>query len=467
MIFVYLLEFSLFLSAALTSTHFYWMSLVSWIIFRLSLSFNYGGPTISHGTWLISPAFLSKSIWYIMCVIFPLYISIFPPAQFPLPNLPGAFYVNKAIALITASYLLSTFGRSIAISIYHPKEFSRRRLRSIDDLNFRGRLALKRNYLFLGLIGMVMLLKAASSVDTAFFSFLVGGRSWIKFFAIVLPPLLVHAAVLHSSTEDLIKSKRSNVYRFLILTIAVLPLTLFRLNRAAIFIPIFCFLVITVPNRSKIKFVASWLVIGIIGGTLVFTVADYRARKIVTQGGRYSESTIGYRPNPGVLVSIQNYLNSPQYLGYALEEIPAESISFITPVKSLAAPLPKLSKFDSDRTDGTSVFNLSIYHRAIYDQVLSCIVEIWLAYGFIGLFLLFFFQGILIELLERKFRVAISAYRKYFLLYCGFWVALLPSISVIVVSQIFFYNILLPLLISRLYLSNTRYSASKKELVAL
>jgi hypothetical protein len=466
MIIMILVEFCMFTYAALESTHFYWMSLVSWIIFRISSYCHVGAQKTFHKSWSISPAVLSQVVWYSACVIFPLYISAFPPAQFPLPNLPSAPYVNKAIALIAASYLFSSFGRTMATSILSSEKFRGRDYRSIDDLNMAGRFALKRSYVFLGLAGLVMLIEAASGLSAAYSSFLVGGKSWVKFFAIVLPPLLVHAAILHYSKVDLEKLRRFNFYGFLLVTISVLPLTLFRLNRAAIFIPVFCFLAITIPSRSRIKFLATWLIIGIIGGALVFTVAEYRAQQIVTQGGRYSESTIGYRPNPGVLTSVQNYMNAPQYLAFALERIPTESTSFITPIKSVAAPLPRLSKFNSDRTDGTSLYNFSIYGRAIFDQVLSCIVEVWFAYGPIGLFILFLFQGILIELVDRRFSGATNVYRKYFLLYCGVWIALLPSISLVVVSQIFFYNLLLPLVIQRLYLSNPKYLVTKRGLVA-
>jgi|GEM_PF-5243410 len=446
----------------ISSDHFYYATFISWLVYRaINLSISFSRRRFNPQEIFV-PGNIFQFIWYVLCVALPIYISVFQPSVRPLPALPSSGSVNMAIVLIATSYFSASIGGIFYNSLRDLRQINISK--TIDSLNETGLLALAKTAIVLGIIGVAFLTKNAlgsSSINNAYSTYLVGSSSWSKLVSILLPPFLIYGVVLFGSLQ-VIQDRYRFIFGFPLLILVTLPLTLFRLNRAALFLPVFCYLAIFLRVKSKAKFVIIWGAILLIGGLAAFSLAEYRAKQIVTKGGQLSATAVGFQHNPSVITSIQNYLNAPQYLGYALEEIPSSNISLITPLKSIAAPLPKLSKWDADRTDGTSNLNLSISNIRDFDQVLSPIIESWISLGFIGLFVTFFMQGIFISILRRRFSESRNQFRRYFLLYTSIWISLFPCLSYLVLSQITFYVLMPPLLLLKLFVPNKTDGAPKR-----
>ena len=442
--------------------HFYYGTLISWFVYRF-INLSVSSARVRFDVQKIfTPGNIFQFIWYLLCVAMPIYISVFPPSFKPLPHLPSSEYINYAIILIAGSYFSASLGGIFYNSLKISKIAKMRK--SIDLLNETSLFTLAKTNIFLGLIGLAFLYKNAigsAGIIDAYSAYLVGSSSWSKFVAIVLPPFLIYGVVLLSSLR-VAQNRYKFLSSFLLIILVTLPLTLFRLNRAAIFLPLFSYLAIFVRIKSKAKYILTWSLILLIAGVAVFGLAEYRAKLIVTKGGQLSAAAVGFQHNPSVVNSIQNYLNAPQYLAYSLEEISLDNVSLVTPLKSLAAPLPKLSKWDSDRTDGTSIYNLSVSNQRNSDQVLSPIVESWISLGFLGLFVTFFLQGIIISVVKKRFAESANQFRKYFLLYASIWISLFPCLSFLVLSQIVFYVLLPPLLVCRFFEPRKTFRASNK-----
>ena len=431
------------------SDHFYYGTLVSWFVYRIIYLAQYSNRSRFNVRESFTPGNIFQFIWYLLCVILPIYISVFSPSFAPLKMLPSSFSINKSIVLTAVSYLSASIGISFYSSLRNKRIL--KSLKSINEFDENDLRKYLITTLTFGTIGVILLglnSHISSGISIAYSTYLAGSSSWSKFLSIILPPFIIYSVVVLSALR--IHQNRYKFFsNFLLLIFATLPMTLFRLNRAAIFLPVFCYLAIFLQIKSKAKYFLTWLLISLIGGLAVFSVAEYRAQQIVTKGGQISAASIGYQHNQSVLNSIQNYLNAPQYLGYALQEIPPNSISVISPLKSIAAPLPKLSKFNSDRNDGTSIYNLSISNSRSFDQVLSPIIESWLSLGLLGLFITFFMQGIVISIIKKRYAESHDFIKKYFLLYSAIWVSLFPCVSYVVLSQITFFVLLPPLILFR------------------
>jgi hypothetical protein len=257
----------------------------------------------------------------------------------------------------------------------------------------------------------------------------------------VLPPFALHGVLLRFS--NIKKPGSRDISKLLFyFAICITPFTLFRLNRASIFIPAFVLFAVLIVSKSRYRYIITWVILFALGVLGVQIVGNFRAEQIVTKAGHVSLTSVGYVEAPSIKTQLFNYLNSAEYIGYGLQEIDRREVSVLTPLYSIADPLPKLSKLNSDNIGGTGLYNRAIYHRNVYDQICASILEIYLAWGLLGIIVFFLFQGFLIRQFSIRFLGENSAYYKYVYLYCGFWMSFLPCISISVLVQIFFYNVL-------------------------
>jgi hypothetical protein len=181
--------------------------------------------------------------------------------------------------------------------------------------------------------------------------------------------------------------------------------------------------------------------IGLVG-FLSSQIGDYRAKVNVSQNHRFSLDAAGFTPNPSTTETVQLYANSSQYLGYGLQYIDRDNISWRTPIISALLPLPKMSFLSKLKLDGSTLFNYSVYEKtSIRDLYFSSIGEIFLSYGLFGIFLAFFAIGVYLKNLERKNGQFTNRFEKFFCFLPGLWLMLFPIFSISVVSQIFFYQL--------------------------
>jgi hypothetical protein len=275
----------------------------------------------------------------------------------------------------------------------------------------------------------------------------------LKFLAITFSPWLFYWTV-NKIVEFRVGSKLSQVatIRFgLLILITILPLTLLNLSRAALLVPLLCFLILVSPPTFSPKNSLRWLSLLVVAGVFASLIGNYRAEMKATQNNRYSASSIGFEKNPGMAETLQLYGNSPQYLSYGIEYIDPTDISILTPFFSIVEPLPKLNILNRNRLDGTSIFNEAVYQNAsVRDLYFSPVGEVYLSWGLFGMVIFFLSVGFGLQKIFRTFLNAQSRFLKFCLLLAGFWLSLSPMLSISVLTQVMFYTVLPPLFLEKM-----------------
>ena len=249
-----------------------------------------------------------------------------------------------------------------------------------------------------------------------------------------------------------IKRSQIVVLRLAFLVIVtIFPLTLLSLSRAALLVPLLCFLILMFPPTFSFKSILTWLCLFVIAGALASMIGDYRAQMKATQNNRYSASTIGFEKNPGIAETLQLYGNSSQYLAYGIEYIDPSDVSILTPFFSFVEPLPKANLLNKDGRDGTSIFNEAVYQKStVRDLYFSPVGEIYLAWGFFGLIPVFLLLGLGLQRIFTSFRDTKNKFYRFCLLLSGFWLSLSPMLSISVLTQVMFYTVLPPLILEKI-----------------
>ncbi len=414
--------------------YFVWASFISLIVYRICISTTGISRTVEYG---LTPNTLYRAFWYFLLVLSPLINNLWRPPQFPLPFLPSNSQNNHALLIISFAALASSIGYRVSF-----KKTIRLSTNSLLNPPFNKNQP--RVMILIGVVGICLLLGLtvlSVGLNSSFVSLTPDANSLPKFLSIILPPFLLHGLVLQMSS--IVTPRRVDYMKFLVLIgLTLIPFSLYRLNRASIFIPIFAILIPLVISKSKLTVFMIWFILFIFGAVAVQSVGNFRAEQLVTKGGQISLETSGFVQGPSFKTALFNYLNAYEYVGYGLQEINRDEFSLATPLYSIASPLPKLSRIDNQRLGGTGIYNRSIYHKNVYDQICSTVLEVFLAWGIVGLWIFFFIQGVLMCFIERKFTQNSALYSRFFLAYSGFWVAFTPSISISVLTQIFFYNLL-------------------------
>jgi hypothetical protein len=432
----------LFFGAFYESGFFIWSSVLSVLVFRTCISTLEGPKLIK---FAISPLTIYKSFWYFLLVVSPLMNNIWRPPQFPLPFLPSNDQNNQALLLIALAAFFSSLGYRM---------FARRaRLESPSRLiNPAGSRLQPKVMILIGLVGVSLLLGLtvlSVGVNNSFVALTPAASSLPKFLSIILPPFLIHGIVLWMSSNP--NPKIFDYLKFFaLLGISLIPFSLYRLNRASIFVPILALMIPLVRTKSKLSLLMVWFLLIALGGFAVQSVGNYRAQMLVTKGGQLSLETSGYVKGPSFKTAVFNYLNASEYVGYGLQEIDRQEFSVFTPLYSVAGPLPELSRFDAQKIGGSGIYNRAVYNKNVYDQICSTVLEVFLAWGILGLSLFFLVQGWLMRFIQSRFEDNLHLYPKFFLSYSGFWVAFTPCISISVLTQIFFYNVLFIVLFLKL-----------------
>ena len=416
------------------SGYFVWSSLLSLIVYRVSISTIEYSQKHNYG---ISPIHLYKIFWYFLLVISPLSNNIWKPPQFPLPFLPTNEQNNYGLLIITFAAFASALG--------YRTSMNRIRVKSDYSLiNPSKNKTQPKIMILIGILGIGLLLSLtilSAGLKLSFASLTPDANSLPKFLSIILPPFLTHGLVLRMSNVP--RPTRRDYLKFIILVgICTIPFTLYRLNRASIFVPLLAIIIPLLITKSKLSSFMVWLMLVLLGGFAVQGVGNFRAEQIVTKGGQISLENSGYRQGPSFKTVVFNYLNSSEYVGYGLQEINRKEFSVLTPLYSLASPLPKLSRLDERKIGGTGIYNRAIYQKNVYDQICSTVLEVFLSWGFVGLSFFFFVQGRVMQFIQRKYVENLQLYPRFFLAYVGFWIAFTPSISISVLTQLFFYNFL-------------------------
>lgn len=429
------LELLVFCAGAFSgSGYFVWASLFSLIVYRLCISTTGIPHRVEYG---ITPNTLYKAFWYFLLVLSPLINNLWKPPQFPLPFLPSNTQNNYALLIISFAAIASSLG-------YRVRSKRSIHLKANTLLNPPFNKNQSRIMILIGVVGICLLLGLTVltvGLKSSFVSLTPEASSLPKFLSIILPPFVLHGLILQMSSK--VAPRKVDYMKFLfLLGLSLIPFSLYRLNRASIFIPILAILIPLIRSKSKLTIILIWSILFLFGALAVQSVGNFRAEQLVTRGGQISLETSGFVKGPSVKTALFNYLNAYEYIGYGLQEINRDEFSLATPLYSIASPLPKLSRFDDQRLGGTGIYNRSIYHKNVYDQICSTVLEVFLSWGLMGLGIFFFFQGVLMRYIEIKFNLNSTLYSRFFLTYSGFWVAFTPSISISVLTQIFFYNVL-------------------------
>ena len=416
------------------SGYFIWSSFLSLMVYRVFISTLEKTRNNIYG---ISPMHLYKIFWYFLLVISPLSNNLWKPPQFPLPFLPTNEQNNNALLIITLAGFASALGYRTSVIRIRPRS-------TYNLVNPSKNETQPKIMILIGFLGIVQLLGStilSAGLSRSFVSLTPDASSLAKLLSIILPPFLLHGLVLRMSNVP--DPNRRDYLKFVILLgICIIPFSLYRLNRASIFVPLLAIMIPLVITKSKSSLFMVWLLLVVLGGVAIQGVGNFRAEQIVTKGGQISLQTAGFREGPSFKTAVFNYLNSSEYVGYGLQEINRKEFSVLTPLYSLASPLPKLSILDEQGIGGTGIYNRSIYHNNVHDQICSTVLEVFLSWGFVGLILFFFLQGRIMQLIQRKYEQNLQLYPRFFLAYAAFWIAFTPSISISVLTQIFFYNVL-------------------------
>ena len=410
-----------------------------WIFFFIVLptlrKFDNGSFSLGH-LWVI--------IVGIQLVLIPILMTFFGISMFRLHREVSDNNFRSAVLLQSFSYLVFGLG------------FISRRARANlpSTVNIENTVSLLRVLFLGGSVGVFCLLYLKVTGDDSISGIFSSNSNFIlKFMAITFSPWLFFAYVYWYFCKIKTVKNLKNFFFFssFLGVLSLSPLLLLNLNRAVLFVPTVIFLLIRFPPTFSFRSLTAWGLMIIFAGIIFAQIGDYRARVNVSQKNRYSLESAGYTPNPSVAQTLQLYTNSPQYLGYGLQYIDREKISWRTPIISLLLPLPKMSFLANLRLDGSTLFNYSVYERInVRDLYFSSAGEIFLSYGLFGFFVFFFASGIILKYFHDEFIRSQQQFKKYVYLLAGFWLMLLPIFSISVISQIFFYQIAPVLFILRL-----------------
>jgi hypothetical protein len=452
---LFFLELSLYFFLVVTGHHIFWASFFSWALFKLIIAFwkveerNFVGQ--------IGPIDFWQFGWYIFLVFLPIAISINRTLFVaPLPSQPNYSTINLSILLLSMCFIASRIGLS-----FYPKKRASQTFFGFDGISAKFAIS----FLCFGFLGCFFLVKAVGlhiSLISLYGQFLGNSTSWTKFLALTLTPLLFQAIFIKFFDKLPIgRSRIQNLIFVLMIAIALLPLLSFGLNRAVIVIPVVSMiLAVSGSNLRPTKVIAIILAFLILAFSIQL-VGQLRSIIYVTKGGQLNLNSVGYIKNPTAWNQFQNYLNAPQYMAFALQNIDQREVTNTTPLKSMISPLPKIRHLNSSGKDGSSLYNHAIYGDLAQDQYLSSVIEMWMAWGPLGLLIIGFLQGYIVSFLWRKFFILSSNYAKYLVCYVSVWLAFLPAFSVAVMSQIFFYNLLIPYLIIKIFSIKKMFEGSQ------
>lgn len=260
-----------------------------------------------------------------------------------------------------------------------------------------------------------------------------GGVGPIALFGTLAAPLLPVGTFL------LLSHIRAPAIKLLLgptLTLASLvAMVSFSLNRAAILIPILA-MVIT-RTRFAGKGVGPLQVLGLVavGFTIFLYVGQARSSLMYDELG--VEAPTQQSNGAYALTSLQVYFQSPFLTGILLDQQPKEfdASSFIS---SVMAPVPRLGREFRGET-GTSVYNDLIYGGAAHDQILPTWAEVYLSFGLPVLIMFGLAMGVLLRRIGDRLAVERDPLRLYAFIFMAMWLAQMPIVSVLVLSQISIY----------------------------
>lgn len=271
----------------------------SWISFRF---FNTCLPTevkrFTTSDFELNPLILISGTWYIICVVFPIALANTSRISYrPLPFPAEQTYIAKSIFLNIFFMICSLIGIRAFFRINRKKTL---RVSSRKEYFINGKLV--EVVLFcLGFIGILFLFKALGwnlSKDSIFLNFLGNSSSWTKFLAIILTPLLFHGALFRFS--QFYQLKRASFFHFLLTIFCLLPLISFKFNRTILVLPILIMILALIDFRKvtpKLMF-SFFAICGVL--YLLIKIGDIRSQVLVSQGGRLSLDSAGYKANPSV-----------------------------------------------------------------------------------------------------------------------------------------------------------------------
>ena len=417
------------------STNFQLMSLLGWSLFHIVLAIC--RSSIRN---LDLQLILFFGIWYLELVFVPI-MSLFGKASFhPLPHMPSQNFLLAAQLLQFLAYVVSAAGLLLF-------ERSNKKRRLITVYKDSGTwMKLSRG---IGAVSILVIFSKPNFVidyysgnGASATQLLSAYNSLERFFILVCSIFwVIYCFQRIDALLDQSKAKYKYLFCLIYTILAIFPISLLRMSRAALFIPLISFLILRSPRTLKGKSYLVGISTVLMFSVLIISLGAYRANVLRTEGGQYSLSQVGASNTTSNLDTLQNYLNAYPFVAFGLENISRDRISVATPIYSLLSPLPVLhSRFQS--IDGTAIYNNSIYGFRASDQILSIILEAYLSWGLIGLIVLSFFAGYISRKLYRISTQQGSFTIRYITIFSYVWLTCFPLFSFLVYSQIFFFNVL-------------------------
>ena len=428
----------------------WWLPPVAAITFMLA---QLSHPALRFGTPFVSPRNVALGLAGLQLVFFPTLINIAGPASGQLPYLPEANLIRTALFLQILAFaglctgLLLADGRAA-------KEVAAER-------NVGARIKI---LLVLGFFGLTLRFQGSPAALADYFR----GRG-----IALLPdgPLAAASSFLLPClgfglfAVALREAERVGTVRRLRPSLALLcasgAASLFSYNRAAVVVPLACFLGVYTHRVRRVG-TAGLVVLTAMILISVNVVTEFRSaaqRETIRSMGVDASGFEGYRLG---LNEVQLYGAAPQFLAYGLAVTPPTSPGELS-TNALMTPVPLLGEPFRDQ-NGTNIYNQAVYGRfsGIADQALPSALEFYWDFGPIGVLLGFVLVGFIVGACHRRVITATTTSSAFVWTFYGCWAAALLVLQLETFSQIVVFWSVPALLLLR-YESVTRTSSAPQE----
>lgn len=364
----------------------------------------------------------------VMLVVNPMVVAssdriFFPRSAF----VPDWDDINAAIGLSSVAYVSALLG------------YLSRGSRSSEREYVRGSSAGLTTALVFACLGIVGIVLRVGSLE-GLLAYLRGdvtglalGETTLQgLLATVLPPFWTCALLIiwRVRSEQMVGGRRG-----VLILLAVLPMTLYSYNRAAVAIPLLCLLAASTQVRRP------WprglvVVGGFAVGLSALAFGAWRRIMLGTAGGSVSVVQAGLdKPglSPGQLWQL--YSASPQFVASALNALEASGASN-TVLSSVIGAIPYFGTGVRE-TSGPIIFNKMIYGaNGNVDQILPAVAELHWSLPWIGVVVVFLLVGITLRHCSIIYSSTQDPVTLYFAMYLAVWTASLFVFSISIVLQI-------------------------------
>lgn len=239
---------------------------------------------------------------------------------------------------------------------------------------------------------------------------------------------------------------KKKVAAILLSPFAILAVSSFALNRAALILPAAAMMISFHLGVRRLT-ARVWITAAVTFAIAFFAVGSFRTDLFNSRGGQYSIDD-RHTVTEDVVSAIQLYGQSPFLTGVLFETGGGQGFSPNSMAASVLSPIPAIGETFRDAT-GTARYNELIYGNSrVRDQIIPVWAETQRSLGTVGVVFLGLGVGFLLKRWGSRVGSRRSALDLYFLSLGGLWLSQIPITSLQVLSQVAIY-ILAPLAIVR------------------